>query len=63
MYGRALGLESGDRLFFELRDDGVVELHPETVDLMVLCGRIKPAVRGVTLEQMKDDIARAAASE
>jgi len=57
----ALRLEVGDRLAFEIRDDGVVEVHPETVDILSLCGTIKPKVRGVTLEKMKKDIARAAA--
>jgi len=57
----ALGLHAGDQLSFELREDGVVEIHPDPVDLMSLCGVIKPKVRGVTIEQMKQDIAKAAA--
>jgi AbrB family looped-hinge helix DNA binding protein len=55
-----LGLEVGDRLAFEVREDGVVEIHPETVDIMSLCGIIKPKIRGVTVEKMKKDIARSA---
>lgn len=57
----ALGLETGDRLVFEVREDGIVEIHPETLDLMSLCGTIRTNVRGVTIEQMKEDIAKAAA--
>jgi len=55
-----LGLQAGHRMSFEVREDGVVEMHPETVDLMSLCGIIKPAVRGVTLEDMDEAIRSAA---
>jgi len=55
-----LGLQAGHRVSFEVREDGVVELHPETVDLMSLCGIIKPAVRGVTVRDMDEAIRRAA---
>ncbi len=55
-----LGLEVGDRLAFEVRDDGVVEIHPETIDVLSLCGTIKPKIRGVSIEQMNKDIARSA---
>jgi antitoxin PrlF len=54
-----VGLQAGHRVSFEVREDGVVEMHPETVDLMSLCGIIKPAVRGVTLDAMDDAIRRA----
>ncbi len=56
-----LGLEPGDRLRFEVREDGIVEIRPETGDVMALFGAIKPQVRGVTVEQMKRDVAKAAA--
>jgi AbrB family looped-hinge helix DNA binding protein len=56
----ALGLEPGDRLCFEVRGDGIVEVRAETVDLMSLFGAIKPRKRGVTVDQMKRDIAEAA---
>ena len=56
-----LGLQTGHRLSFQVREDGVMELRPETVDLMSLCGIIKPTVRGVTLEDMNESIRRAAA--
>jgi AbrB family looped-hinge helix DNA binding protein len=55
-----LGLQAGHRMSFEVREDGVVEMHPETVDLMSLCGIIKPSVRGVTLEDMDEAIRSAA---
>ncbi len=56
-----LGLERGDRVSFRLREDGVVELHPETVDLLSLCGILKPRVRGVTVEEMTAAVREAAA--
>ena len=55
-----LGLQAGHRMSFEVREDGVMEVHPETVDLMSLCGIIKPAVRGVTLQDMDEAIRSAA---
>jgi AbrB family looped-hinge helix DNA binding protein len=54
-----VGLQAGHRVSFEVREDGVVEMHPETVDLMSLCGIIKPAVRGVTIEEMDEAIRKA----
>jgi len=48
----ALGVEAGDRLTFRTRDDGVIEIEPETLDLLSLCGTIQPAVRGVSVENM-----------
>lgn len=56
----SLGLESGDRVALTVRSDGVVEMRPETVDLLSLCGTIKPKVRGVSVEQMNDAIRKAA---
>jgi antitoxin PrlF len=58
----ALAIEAGDRVCFRIREDGVVELVPETVDIGDLFGIIEPAVRGVTVEQMNEDI-RAAATD
>jgi antitoxin PrlF len=55
-----LGLQAGHRMSFEVREDGVVEMHPDTVDLMSLCGIIKPTVRGVTLADMDEAIRSAA---
>ena len=56
----SLDLSAGDRVSFRLREDGVVELVPETVDLMTLCGIFKPKVRGVTVEDMNEAIRKAA---
>lgn len=57
----ALSLEAGNRLSFLVRDDGVVEMRPETVDLMSLFGVIQPRVKGVTLQGMDEAIRRSAA--
>ena len=59
----ALGLEAGHRVSFQLREDGVVELAPENVDLMSLCGVLKPSVKGVTIEDMASAIREGAAGE
>jgi AbrB family looped-hinge helix DNA binding protein len=58
----SLALEPGDRVAFRLREDGVVELVPETMDLMALCGVFKPKVRGVSVETMNEVIRKAAAA-
>jgi len=55
-----LGLRSGDRLSFRVREDRVVELESQDVDLMSLCGSLKPEVRGVTVEEMNETIRRVA---
>jgi antitoxin PrlF len=58
----ALGLSVGDRVLFVVRDDGVVELRPETVDLLDLTGVLVPAGgRRATIEEMDAGIGRAAA--
>ena len=54
----ALGVGTGDRVAFRIHEDGRVEVEPETVDLMSLRGVLRPAVRGVTLEDMEAAIAR-----
>jgi antitoxin PrlF len=56
----SLSIGPGDRVAFRLRDDGVVEMVPETVDVMDLCGVFKPKVRGVTVEAMNEAIRKAA---
>lgn len=60
---RELGLDAGHRVFFKIREDGVVEMRPETVDLMSLRGILKPAVRGVSLADMDETIRQAASRE
>jgi AbrB family looped-hinge helix DNA binding protein len=57
----ALRIGVGDRVSFVVRDDGVVELRPETVDLHELYGSMKRRGKRVTVEQMNAAIAEAAA--
>jgi len=53
----ALHLDAGDRVAFELRPDGAVELRPETGDLLSLFGSLKPANgRRVSLQAMRQAI-------
>ena len=47
---KALGIQTGDRISFRLREDGIVEMQAEKVDLLSLCGILKPRIRGVALE-------------
>ena len=56
----ALRIDTGDRVLFVVRDDGVVELRPETVDLMDLVGILEPADgRHVTIDGMSEAIGQA----
>jgi len=48
---------------FRLRRDGVVEMVPETVDLLSLRGSLKPTVHGVTVEAMNEAIRGAAGGD
>jgi AbrB family looped-hinge helix DNA binding protein len=57
----ALGVTPGDRLAFHVHEDGRVTVEAETVDLRALRGIIRPAVRGITVEQMNEAIRQAAA--
>jgi antitoxin PrlF len=57
---RQLGIGPGDRLSFSVREDGVLEVVPETGDLMSLAGSVKTRVTGVTLEDMEAAIADSA---
>jgi antitoxin PrlF len=59
----ALGLEVGDRVSFRVREDGVVEMVPETLDVMVLFGLLKPKKKGVSLEDMEEAISREASGK
>jgi len=58
----ALGVAPGDRVAFHVDDEGHVTVEAETVDLRSLRGIIKPAVQGVTVEQMNDAVRHAAAA-
>lgn len=57
---RQLGIGPGDRLSFTVREDGVLEVVPETGDLMSLAGSIKSQVSDVTLEEMETAIGEGA---
>lgn len=59
----AMHLKTGHRVSFRIREDGSAEMRPENVDLMSLCGIIKPSVRGITLQDMKEAIRQGATSE
>lgn len=52
----ALGVQSGDRVEFFLRADGVVELTPRTRDLLSLAGMLKWDGPPVSVEEMDDAI-------
>ena len=55
----ALQLEAGDRVNFRLRNDGIVEMLPETGELNSLFGILKPPKnRSVTIEGMERAIRR-----
>jgi len=56
-----LQIDTGDRVLFVIRDDGVVELRPETVDIRDLFGLLKSKRRRpVTVEEMNEAIRRKA---
>ena len=44
-------------------EDGVVEMYPETLDLMSLCGILRPKKRGVSLDDMQAAISSEAAGK
>lgn len=50
------GLDTGDRVSFRVREDGVIEMQPETVDLLSLAGVLKPRVRGLSLKDFEKAI-------
>jgi AbrB family looped-hinge helix DNA binding protein len=52
----ALALEVGDRVAFRVLPGGRVEMVPETVDLLSLCGVLQPAVGGVSVDAMGEAI-------
>ncbi len=57
---KALDLDTGDRVSFLVRDDGVVELRPETTDLKDLFGMLPSKRKGVSIEDMDAAIERTA---
>ena len=60
---KALGIQTGDRISFRLREGGIVEMQAEKVDLLSLCGILKPRIRGVTLEDFEEAIAKGATEQ
>jgi len=58
-----LGVRSGDRVHFVIREDGVVEMFPRTRELVSLAGMLKPKVRGVSVEDMDRAIGEAVVGE
>jgi bifunctional DNA-binding transcriptional regulator/antitoxin component of YhaV-PrlF toxin-antitoxin module len=62
----ALGVRPGDRVQFEIREDGTVVVRAERtgkVDLLSLRGVLKPAVRGVTIDEMNETIRKVGGDE
>jgi len=59
----ALGIQAGDRVQFLIREDGVVQLLPQTRDLLSLAGILVPRVTGVTVEGMDEAIGQAVVDE
>lgn len=57
-----LGLETGDRISFEIRD-GAVLVEAETVDLRTLRGIIKRRGRRVSVAEMSEAVRRGASKE
>jgi antitoxin PrlF len=55
-----LGVHPGDRVAFRECADGSIVVEAETIDLMQLQGRIRPATKGVTVEAMKAAVRRGA---
>ena len=56
----ALGVHAGDRVSFLVREDGVVELRPETTDLKDLFGMLARKGKSTTIDEMGQSIAEAA---
>jgi AbrB family looped-hinge helix DNA binding protein len=55
----ALHVDTGDRVQFFIREDGVVELRPRTIDLKDLFGVLEYEGKPVTVEAMNEAIGRA----
>jgi AbrB family looped-hinge helix DNA binding protein len=56
-----LGVGTGDRVAFREGEDGTIVVEAEITDLLTLKGAIRPRVRGVTVEDMKDAVRKHAA--
>ena len=55
---RALGVNTGDRLAFVVREDGSVSVKAEKRSLLSLCGIIDPKGKHVTIEEMNEIVSR-----
>lgn len=51
-----LGVGPGDRVVFRRTASGEVVVEPATVDIMSLRGIVRPATRGVSVQDMKEVI-------
>ncbi len=49
-----LGVNPGDRVAFREDAEGRIVVEAETVDVMSLCGVLKPRKRGLTVEAMNE---------
>lgn len=58
-----LGIRPGDRVQFLIREDGIVQLLPQTRDLLSLAGMLVPRSKGVTVEDMDQGIGEAVIAE
>ena len=55
------GVKTGDRVAFRRGQYGTIVVEAEITDLLTLRGAVRPRVRGVTVEDMKDAIQKHAA--
>ncbi|MDP8208881.1 MAG: AbrB/MazE/SpoVT family DNA-binding domain-containing protein [Candidatus Electryonea clarkiae] len=53
---KQLGLNAGDRISFQVRNNSEVLFYPETVDVLTLCGVIDPEKKGVSIKDMNEII-------
>jgi len=51
-----LDVKTGDRVAFREHEDGTITIEAETTNLLTLKGIIRPRVKGVTVDDMKDAI-------
>jgi antitoxin PrlF len=59
----ALRIDPGDRVLFVVRTDGVVELRPETINLLDLVGILEPSAgQRATVDEINAAVRRAAAA-
>ncbi|MFI5402802.1 MAG: AbrB/MazE/SpoVT family DNA-binding domain-containing protein [Planctomycetota bacterium] len=52
-----LGVHPGDQVVFRATDAGIL-VEANTIDLLTLRGILKPKVKGVTLDDMKEAVRR-----